>query len=298
MGQPQKTVDGNGTTRDGANAGPTGKRGDRDAADDFAHARDDIERAIPPALLRRRRRLQHFLQLVALLPDRIKIFISLIEREIRRRHIHRELFAHRHRLRLSGIPQKLRTLDISIRLGAHELGKPGVQIIQDLFPIALLRIRRPDRKITHVAISLHDVEVLPGQPKNAFFRIIQRPLFLDRAQLDIAPLGLGLLHQQAAQVALAILRGRNLLPPDFRLVLRATGIADEAEIDLEIMFAALSGGDGGPDRYLGLVQPLAPVRRLQNRPVRELSLLSLSSAGPSGTTRTWPNSAAMPKWPR
>lgn len=78
------------------------------------------------------------------------------------------------------------------------------------------------------------------------------------------------------------LEAARLMPEP--LVLRALGRADGAEIELEMLFAPLSGDDGGPDRYLGLVQPLAPVQRLRGRPVLELSLISLSSAGPSGAS--------------
>jgi len=93
---------------------------------------------------------------------------------------------------------------------------------------------------------------------------------------------LSLMRRNDAWALRTALEAARLMPEP--LVLRAAGIADDAQLDLEIMFAALSGGDGGPDRYLGLVQPLAPVRRLQARPVRELALVSLSSAGPSGAS--------------
>jgi hypothetical protein len=93
---------------------------------------------------------------------------------------------------------------------------------------------------------------------------------------------LSLMRRKDAWALRTALEAARLMPEP--MVLRARGLADGAEIDLEILFAPLSGGDGGPDRFLGLVQPLAPVRRLQEHPVVELALLSLSSAGPSGAS--------------
>ncbi|WP_374575481.1 PAS domain-containing protein [Phenylobacterium sp.] len=96
------------------------------------------------------------------------------------------------------------------------------------------------------------------------------------------------------------LRGRNLLSlfrPADRLGLQAAlemarrkpepivatveARAEDAAIDMEILFAPLTGSDGGPDRFLGLYQPLTLVSRLQDRPVGEFEVRVIRSAGAS-----------------
>lgn len=50
---------------------------------------------------------------------------------------------------------------------------------------------------------------------------------------------------------------------------------DGPSLAMEVLFAPLVGDDGGPDRFLGLYQPLSMVARLQGRPALELSVRSL-----------------------
>lgn len=63
------------------------------------------------------------------------------------------------------------------------------------------------------------------------------------------------------------------------LVVLAEALADGASLPLEVMLAPLIAHDGGPDRYLGLYQPLAMAARLQGRPVLELAVRSMHRAG-------------------
>jgi hypothetical protein len=63
------------------------------------------------------------------------------------------------------------------------------------------------------------------------------------------------------------------------LVAVAEALADGASLPVEILLAPLTAHDGGPDRYLGLYQPLSMVARLQGRPVLELAVRSLHRAG-------------------
>lgn len=50
-------------------------------------------------------------------------------------------------------------------------------------------------------------------------------------------------------------------------------------LPMEVLFAPLTGDDGGPDRYLGLYQPLSMVARLQGRAALELCVRSLRRPG-------------------
>jgi hypothetical protein len=50
---------------------------------------------------------------------------------------------------------------------------------------------------------------------------------------------------------------------------------DGPSLPMEVFFAPLTGDDGGPDRYLGLYQPLSMVARLEGRAALELSVRSL-----------------------
>ena len=59
------------------------------------------------------------------------------------------------------------------------------------------------------------------------------------------------------------------------LVVMAEGLTDGPSLTMEVLLAPLTAHDGGPDRYLGLYQPLAMVTRLQGRKVLELSVRAL-----------------------
>ena len=59
------------------------------------------------------------------------------------------------------------------------------------------------------------------------------------------------------------------------LVALAEALTDGPSLSLEVLFAPLAAHDGGPERYLGLYQPLAMVSRLQGRPALELSVRAL-----------------------
>ena len=50
------------------------------------------------------------------------------------------------------------------------------------------------------------------------------------------------------------------------LVAMAEVLTDGPSLSLEVLFAPLAAHDGGPERYLGLYQPLGMVSRLQDRP--------------------------------
>ncbi|RAK56414.1 PAS domain-containing protein [Phenylobacterium deserti] len=63
------------------------------------------------------------------------------------------------------------------------------------------------------------------------------------------------------------------------LVAVVEALADGASLPMEVLFAPLTAHDGGPDRYLGLYQPLSMVTRLQGLPVLELSVRSLRRPG-------------------
>ncbi|CAN7278373.1 PAS domain-containing protein [Phenylobacterium sp. LjRoot219] len=59
------------------------------------------------------------------------------------------------------------------------------------------------------------------------------------------------------------------------LVAMAEVLTDGPSLSIEVLFAPLAAHDGGPERYLGLYQPLAMVSRLQDRPALELSVRAL-----------------------
>ncbi|RAK58434.1 PAS domain-containing protein [Phenylobacterium hankyongense] len=63
------------------------------------------------------------------------------------------------------------------------------------------------------------------------------------------------------------------------LVAVAEVLTDGASLPMEVLFAPLTADDGGPDRYLGLYQPLSMVARLQGRAALELSVRSLRRPG-------------------
>jgi hypothetical protein len=63
------------------------------------------------------------------------------------------------------------------------------------------------------------------------------------------------------------------------LVATAEALSDGASLSMEVLFAPLVAHDGGPDRVLGLYQPLSMVARLMGRPARELSIKRLRRAG-------------------
>ena len=59
------------------------------------------------------------------------------------------------------------------------------------------------------------------------------------------------------------------------LVVMAEVLTDGPSLSMEVLFAPLAAHDGGPERYLGLYQPLAMVSRLQGRAALELSVRAL-----------------------
>jgi hypothetical protein len=59
------------------------------------------------------------------------------------------------------------------------------------------------------------------------------------------------------------------------LVVMAEGLTDGPSLTMEVLLAPLTAHDGGPDRYLGLYQPLAMVSRLQGRNVKALAARAL-----------------------
>jgi hypothetical protein len=59
------------------------------------------------------------------------------------------------------------------------------------------------------------------------------------------------------------------------LVTMAEVLTDGPSLSMEVLFAPLTAHDGGPERYLGLYQPLAMIGRLQGRPALELSVRAL-----------------------
>lgn len=65
------------------------------------------------------------------------------------------------------------------------------------------------------------------------------------------------------------------------LVATAEVVTDAASINMEVLFAPLAGLDGGPDRFLGLYQPLSLTARLMGRPAKALAIRALHGAGPA-----------------
>lgn len=65
------------------------------------------------------------------------------------------------------------------------------------------------------------------------------------------------------------------------LVAVAEVLADGASMGMEVLFAPLADQEGGPDRFLGLYQPLGFTARLQGRTARALAVRDLRRAGPA-----------------
>lgn len=63
------------------------------------------------------------------------------------------------------------------------------------------------------------------------------------------------------------------------LVACAEAVTETATLPLEILFAPLASHDSGPDRFIGLYQPLSMVARLQGQAARTLLLRSLRRPG-------------------
>jgi hypothetical protein len=63
------------------------------------------------------------------------------------------------------------------------------------------------------------------------------------------------------------------------LVATAEILTDGPSLPMEVFFAPLTAHDSGPDRYLGLYQPLGMVTRLQGRAALELSVRNLQRPG-------------------
>jgi hypothetical protein len=59
------------------------------------------------------------------------------------------------------------------------------------------------------------------------------------------------------------------------LVVMAEALTDGPSLSLEVLFAPLAAHDGGPERYLGLYQPLGTISRLQGRAALELAVRGL-----------------------
>lgn len=60
---------------------------------------------------------------------------------------------------------------------------------------------------------------------------------------------------------------------------------ETGEIGMEILFAPVSGTDGGPDRFLGLYQPLSLVARLGGEPPMEFTVRELRNGGAAEAPR-------------
>lgn len=63
------------------------------------------------------------------------------------------------------------------------------------------------------------------------------------------------------------------------LVTMAEVLTEGPSLSLEVLFAPLTAHDGGPERYLGLYQPLAMISRLQGHAALELSVRALRHPG-------------------
>jgi hypothetical protein len=63
------------------------------------------------------------------------------------------------------------------------------------------------------------------------------------------------------------------------LVVHAEVVAESGTMPMEVLFAPMLAHDGGPDRYLGLYQPLSMVTRLRGQPAMELALRSMLRPG-------------------
>jgi len=65
------------------------------------------------------------------------------------------------------------------------------------------------------------------------------------------------------------------------IVVTAKAHAEGVAIGMEMLFAPLAGPEDGPDRFLGLYQPLAMVARLREKPVLSFSLEDIRKGGPA-----------------
>lgn len=65
------------------------------------------------------------------------------------------------------------------------------------------------------------------------------------------------------------------------MVARLEAQTDQVSLPIEVLLAPLAGGDGSPERLLGLYQPLALVASLNDRPVCELSVRSVRGVSPA-----------------
>lgn len=83
-------------------------------------------------------------------------------------------------------------------------------------------------------------------------------------------------HRLDLQTALETARRR---PEPLVAVVEAS--AEGNAIGMEVLFAPLAGMDGGPDRFLGLYQPLSMVARLGDRPVEPFRIRALRGMGPA-----------------
>lgn len=63
------------------------------------------------------------------------------------------------------------------------------------------------------------------------------------------------------------------------IVVTAQAQAEGVAIGMEMMFAPLAGPEHGPDRFLGLYQPLAMVARLRDKPVLSFTLEDIRKGG-------------------
>jgi hypothetical protein len=63
------------------------------------------------------------------------------------------------------------------------------------------------------------------------------------------------------------------------LVATVEAMTDAETLPMEVLFAPLASHDGGPDRYLGLYQPLSMVARLMGRHAQRLCLRGLRRPG-------------------
>jgi len=61
--------------------------------------------------------------------------------------------------------------------------------------------------------------------------------------------------------------------------------AESGSIGMEILFAPVAGTDGGPDRFLGLYQPLSLVARLRGDPPMEFAVRELRNGGAAEAPR-------------
>jgi hypothetical protein len=65
------------------------------------------------------------------------------------------------------------------------------------------------------------------------------------------------------------------------IVVTAQAHGEDVAIGMEILFAPLAGPDEGPDRFLGLYQPLTLVSRLRGQPILSFALENIRRGGPA-----------------